>query len=254
MSYLTNRIIGLASAAILTCVATFGFDAALALDIADLSNQEASAGLKAAVVKQATEKVGLAQKYNEYAGQGVKLGLVKGDAASVEQYVTQKALDGLYAMIAEEDSAIRKDPIGAGSAILGKVFGALKWRSAPLRRRRNDFFDCGFRREYLALDREIENRDAPLHRFHECARRIARFEREIGVRLSGCVVNLHAGFLGDPHHRPVLRQTMHEQRFDAEVARVRSSAQEKRGTQALTPCHGVYRQAEFSGGMASFAR
>ena len=78
------------------------------------------------IVKQATEKVGLAQKYNEYAGQGVKLGLVKGDAASVEQYVTQKALDGLYAMIAEEEGKIRKDPVGAGSAILGKVFGALK--------------------------------------------------------------------------------------------------------------------------------
>ena len=78
------------------------------------------------VVKRATEKVGLAQKYNEYAGQGVKLGLVKGDAASVEQYVTQKALDALYAMIAEEEGAIRKNPLGAGSAILGKVFGALK--------------------------------------------------------------------------------------------------------------------------------
>ena len=78
------------------------------------------------IVKQATEKVGLAQKYNEYAGQGAKLGLVKGDAASVEQYVTQKALDGLYTMIAEEEGKIRKDPVGAGSAILGKVFGALK--------------------------------------------------------------------------------------------------------------------------------
>lgn len=78
------------------------------------------------IVKQATEKVGLAQKYNAYAAQGAKLGLVKGDAASIEQYVTQKALDGLYAMIAEEEGAIRKNPVGAGSTILGKVFGTLK--------------------------------------------------------------------------------------------------------------------------------
>jgi len=29
-------------------------------------------------------------------------------------------------MIGEEEKAIRADPIGAGSAIIGKVFGALK--------------------------------------------------------------------------------------------------------------------------------
>jgi hypothetical protein len=40
--------------------------------------------------------------------------------------VTERALDGLYVMIAEEEKAIRKDPIGTGSAILGKVFGAVK--------------------------------------------------------------------------------------------------------------------------------
>ncbi len=78
------------------------------------------------IVKKATEKVGLAQKYNALAGQGMKLGLIKGDSASVEQYVTQKTLDGLYLMIADEERAIRQDPVGAGSAIIGKVFGALK--------------------------------------------------------------------------------------------------------------------------------
>jgi hypothetical protein len=56
----------------------------------------------------------------------MKLGLIKGDSASVEQYVTQKTLDGLYLMIGDEERAIRQDPVGAGSAIIGKVFGALK--------------------------------------------------------------------------------------------------------------------------------
>jgi hypothetical protein len=78
------------------------------------------------IVKRATDRVGLAQKYNQFAAQGAKLGLVKGDDASIEQYVTHKALDGLFLMIGEEERAIRKDPVAAGSAIVSKVFGALK--------------------------------------------------------------------------------------------------------------------------------
>ena len=77
------------------------------------------------IVKQATARVGLAQKYDQLAGQGVKLGLLKGDSANIEQYVTGKTLDGLYLMIAEEEHAIRQNPAAAGSAIVSKVFGAL---------------------------------------------------------------------------------------------------------------------------------
>ncbi len=77
------------------------------------------------VVKKATEKVGLAQKYNELAGKGAKLGLIKGDQANVESFVTQKALDGLFLMMADEEKAIRADPIGKGTEIVKKVFGAL---------------------------------------------------------------------------------------------------------------------------------
>jgi Protein of unknown function (DUF4197) len=78
------------------------------------------------LVKQQTDGLGLAQKYNQFAGQGVKLGLIKGDAANIEQYVTAKALDGLYLMIGEEERAIRQNPAEAGSAIVKKVFGALQ--------------------------------------------------------------------------------------------------------------------------------
>jgi uncharacterized protein DUF4197 len=78
------------------------------------------------IVKRCTDRVGLAQKYNQFAGQGEKLGLIKGDAANIEQYVTHKALDGLYVIIGEEERAIRQNPMAAGSAIVSKVFGALK--------------------------------------------------------------------------------------------------------------------------------
>jgi hypothetical protein len=78
------------------------------------------------IVKKSTDRVGLAQKYNQLAGEGEKLGLVKGDAANIEQYVTHKALDGLYTMIGEEERAIRQNPAAAGSAIVSKVFSALR--------------------------------------------------------------------------------------------------------------------------------
>lgn len=77
------------------------------------------------IVTKATEKVSLAEKYNAVAGKGVGLGVVKKEDANVQQYVTGKALDGLYLTIGEEEKKIRQDPVGTGSAILKKVFGAL---------------------------------------------------------------------------------------------------------------------------------
>lgn len=78
------------------------------------------------IVTRATEKVSLAAKYNAVAGKAMGLGLVKKEEANVQQYVTGKALDGLYLMIGEEERKIRQNPAAAGSAILKKVFGALK--------------------------------------------------------------------------------------------------------------------------------
>ncbi len=78
------------------------------------------------IVRQATERVELAKKYNRYAKQAAKLGLLDKEDASLEAYVTDKALDGLFLMIAEEERAIRKNPLGQASSLLQKVFGALK--------------------------------------------------------------------------------------------------------------------------------
>ena len=78
------------------------------------------------IVKRATARVKLAQKYNQYADAGVRFGLVKEEHADLDEYVTQKALDGLYFMVAEEERKIRQDPVGTGKSILKKVFGALQ--------------------------------------------------------------------------------------------------------------------------------
>jgi len=78
------------------------------------------------IVKRATDRVGLAQKYNQFAAEGAKLGVIKADEANIESYVTEKALDGLYLMIGEEERAIRQNPAAAASAIVSKVFGTLR--------------------------------------------------------------------------------------------------------------------------------
>ncbi len=78
------------------------------------------------IVTQATAKVDLASKFNEVAGKAAELGLVKKDEANIQKYVTDKTLNGLFYMIAEEEKKIRNNPAGYGSAILSKVFGALK--------------------------------------------------------------------------------------------------------------------------------
>jgi len=77
------------------------------------------------IVTKATENVQLAASYNKYAEMGSKFGVVKKEDANIEQYVTNKALDGLYLMIAKEEAAIRKDPLGQASSLLKKVFGAV---------------------------------------------------------------------------------------------------------------------------------
>ena len=78
------------------------------------------------IVKKATDQVGLADQYNSLASQAVPLGLVKQEQATIESYVTQKALDGLYLMIGEQEKAFRQNPVGASSDIVKRVFGAMR--------------------------------------------------------------------------------------------------------------------------------
>jgi hypothetical protein len=77
------------------------------------------------IVTSATERVALARKYNAVAGRAFALGLLKKEDANLDQYVTAKALDGLFLMIGEEERKIRRNPAGTGSAILRKVFGSM---------------------------------------------------------------------------------------------------------------------------------
>lgn len=78
------------------------------------------------VVKLAIDKVKLAKTYEKFAKKAANFGLVKEADTRLENYVTKKTLDGLYLMIAEEEKAIRTNPLGAAGSLAQKVFGALK--------------------------------------------------------------------------------------------------------------------------------
>jgi len=75
--------------------------------------------------EKATENVQLAQQYNKFAEMGSKFGVVKKEQVNLEEYVTQKTLDGVYLMMAKEEAAIRQDPVGQASSLIKKVFGAI---------------------------------------------------------------------------------------------------------------------------------
>ena len=77
------------------------------------------------IVTRATARVGLAEKYNDIAGKAASLEVMDAKQARIENYVTQKTLDGLFHMIAEQERAIRADPTGAATGMAQKVFGVL---------------------------------------------------------------------------------------------------------------------------------
>lgn len=78
------------------------------------------------IVKQATSKVGAARSYDSLAGKMSQYGLIDAKSASLDDYVTAQALEGLYKMIATEELAIRKDPLGQSSKLLQRVFGSMQ--------------------------------------------------------------------------------------------------------------------------------
>jgi hypothetical protein len=78
------------------------------------------------IVHNATTKVQLARAYDRYADKAAAVGLLREEDTNLDEYVTQKALDGLYLMVAEEEKKIRADPLKSASSIVRKVFGALQ--------------------------------------------------------------------------------------------------------------------------------
>jgi len=78
------------------------------------------------IVAQSMQKVKVAQVYDRFAGKGARLGLVNERDAHLDDYVTRKALDGLFLMMAEQEKAIRANPLQATGDLAKKVFTILR--------------------------------------------------------------------------------------------------------------------------------
>jgi Protein of unknown function (DUF4197) len=78
------------------------------------------------IVSKATADVQLAAQYKTVATKASALGLIDSADASLDTYVTRKALDGLFLVMAKEEAAIRKNPMAQASSLLRKVFGSGK--------------------------------------------------------------------------------------------------------------------------------
>ena len=86
------------------------------------------------IVKTATDKVGVTAAYKNMmskAGVSSQLtgllsstGLVKPEDMDIDAYVTNKALDGLFTMVAAEEKQIRANPVARTTDLLKQVFGA----------------------------------------------------------------------------------------------------------------------------------
>lgn len=77
------------------------------------------------IVASATARLRLADEYDRVAGKAAQFGLIDSRDANLDDYVTAKALDGLFSRMADEERAIRKNPLGQASSLIRKVFSAL---------------------------------------------------------------------------------------------------------------------------------
>lgn len=75
------------------------------------------------VIKKSLDKVDATRQWEELVKTYNKIPFVKKMNPDLPAYVTGKAIDGLFIMVAKEELKIRKDPMARTSEILKKVFG-----------------------------------------------------------------------------------------------------------------------------------
>lgn len=78
------------------------------------------------IVQQTTAGSPMIQQYNQLAGQASGFGLSKKKNLSAEDYVTDKALDALFGVIAEQESNLRANPKQAAGSLLKGVLESLR--------------------------------------------------------------------------------------------------------------------------------
>jgi hypothetical protein len=75
------------------------------------------------IIKTSLDNVNATRYWSDLITIYNKIPMVKKMNPDLPQYVTQKAIDGLFIMITKEELKIRKDPVARTSELLKKVFG-----------------------------------------------------------------------------------------------------------------------------------
>ncbi len=78
------------------------------------------------VIKTAIQKVDVTKYWSPLITTYNAIPFVDKMNPDLEEYITQKALNGLFILVAQEETKIRKDPAARVSDLLKKVFGAKK--------------------------------------------------------------------------------------------------------------------------------
>lgn len=78
------------------------------------------------IAKRAIDKVQVTSYWSPLANAYNKIPFVTKVNPNLDEYVTQKALDGLFYLVAQEELKIRKDPMARVTDLLKKVFGSNK--------------------------------------------------------------------------------------------------------------------------------
>ena len=77
-----------------------------------------------AAINTAMSKYQVAQTYNDITGAYQKIPFAKKpDLVSADEYAANKALEGLFVLIAEQEKKIRTDPAARATELLRSVFG-----------------------------------------------------------------------------------------------------------------------------------
>ena len=75
------------------------------------------------IVEQSLSQVGAIQAYDTVIGEYKDLPFMPDVQANLNDYVVQKGMDGIFYYIAQEEIAIRTNPVEQTTALLQKVFG-----------------------------------------------------------------------------------------------------------------------------------
>lgn len=74
------------------------------------------------IIQQNLQQIGFYNQYQQLLNSYNRLPLANKPSLDLEQHLLDRSLDALFRQVAVEERAIRKDPVGSGSRIIGAVF------------------------------------------------------------------------------------------------------------------------------------